>query len=146
MKKIALLLLCNLFILCSPIKTQVRDDFRSASDVEKKMFLKKLNATNSDKSVLILTQGYKGEKIIATQGNKTVFSGYPISNLKTQLADYFSFESTKSLLIHDNFSKLDVIIEPKNSSKHKFIYLRKEYKKGVATYQLTYSNTLRPIN
>ena len=69
----------------------------------------------------------KGEKIIATQGNKTVFSAYPISNLKTQLADYFSFESTKLLSIHDNFSKIDVIIEPKNSSKHKFIYLKKEY-------------------
>ena len=145
MKKIALLLLCNLFILCSPIKTQVRDDFRSASDTERKSFLKNLNATDSNKSVLILTQGYKGEKIIATQGNKKVFSEYPITNLKTELAAYFSFESTKPLLIHDNFSKLDIIIESKNSSKHKFIYLRKEYKKGVATYQLTYSNTLRPI-
>jgi hypothetical protein len=97
MKKIALLLLCNLFILCSPIKTQVRDDFRSASDTERKSFLKNLNATDSNKSVLILTQGYKGEKIIATQGNKTVFSEYPITNLKTELAAYFSFESTKPL-------------------------------------------------
>jgi hypothetical protein len=146
MKKITLILFCNLFILCSPIKTVVRDDFRSASTVEKEMFLKKLNATNSDKSVLILTQGYKGEKIIATQGNKTVFSEYPISNLKTELADYFSFESTKPLLIQDNFSKLEVNIEPKKASKYKFIYLRKEYKKSVATYQVTYSNTLRPIN
>lgn len=146
MKKIVLLLFCNLFILCSPIKKEVRNDFRSASDVERKMFLKKLNASNSDKSVVLLTQGYKGEKIIATQENKEVFSGYPITNLNTELANYFSFESTKPLFIYDNFSKLNVIVKPKNASKHKFIYLRKEYKKGVATYQLTYSNTLRPIN
>lgn len=145
MKKIALVLLCNFFILCSPIKTKVRDDFKSASDTEKKEFLTKLNATKTNKSVLILTQGYKGEKIIAKQENKIVYAAYPITNLKTELAAYFSYESAKELVIQDNFSKLDVIIKPKNASKYKFIYLRKKYDKGVATYQLTYSNTLRPI-
>ena len=131
--------------MCSPIKTEVRDDFRSSSKQETKNFLKEVNGTSDSKSVLILTKGYKGEKIIASQEGKTVYSKYPISNLKTHLADYFSFENNKILIITDTFSKLEVIIEPKKASKYKFIYLKKDYKKGIATYKITFSNTLRAM-
>lgn len=146
MKKILLILLCNIFILCSPIKSTVRDDFKSSSEETKDIFLKKANANSSEKSVLILTKGYKGEKIIAQQGNNVVYSGYPISNLKNHLAGYFSFENDKILIIVDNFAKQEIKIEPKKAKKHKFIYLNKSYEKGVAKYQLTFSNTLRSLD
>lgn len=145
MKKIVLGAVASLFIMCSPIKTEVRDDFRSSTEQQKKAFLKEVNGTSDSKSVLILTKGYKGEKIIATQEGKTVYSKYPISNLKTHLADSFSFENTKTLVITDNFSKQEVIIEPKEAAKYKFIYLRKDYNKDVATYKVTFSNTLRAM-
>lgn len=145
MKKIFLGALASLFIMCSPVKTEVRDDFRSSSEQETKNFLKEVNGTSDSKSVLILTKGYKGEKIIATQESKTVYSKYPISNLKTHLADYFSFENNKVLIISDNFSKQEVVIEPKKAVKYKFIYLRKDYDKDVATYKITFSNTLRAL-
>ncbi|WP_320816203.1 hypothetical protein [Flavobacterium sp.] len=145
MKKIILGALASLFIMCSPIKTEVRDDFRSSSEQQKKVFLKEVNGTSDSKSVLILTKGYKGEKIMATQESKTVYSKYPITNLKTHLADYFSFENSKILIITDNFSKQEVVIEPKKATKYKFIYLRKDYEKDVATYKITFSNTLRAM-
>lgn len=145
MKKIVLGMIASLFIMCSPIKTEVRDDFRSSTEQQKKAFLKEVNGTSDSKSVLILTKGYKGEKIMATQEGKTVYSKYPISNLKTHLADYFSFENNKILIITDNFSKQEVVIEPKKAVKYKFIYLRKEYEKGIATYKITFSNTLRAM-
>jgi len=145
MKKIVLGVIATLFIMCSPIKTEVRDDFRSSSEQETKNFLKQVNGTSDSKSVLILTKGYKGEKIIATQEGKTVYSKHPISNLKTHLADYFSFENNKILIITDNFSKQEVRIEPKKAAKYKFIYLRKDYDKDVATYKITFSNTLRAM-
>lgn len=145
MKKIVLGAVASLFIMCSPIKTEVRDDFRSSTEQQKKAFLKEVNGTSDSKSVLILTKGYKGEKIIATQEGKTVYSKYPISNLKTHLADYFSFENTKTLVITDNFSKQEVRIESKKAAKYKFIYVRKDYSKNAATYKVTYSNTLRAM-
>jgi hypothetical protein len=145
MNKLLLLILCPLFIMCSTQNTTVRDDFKSASETEKKEILKNTNATSTNKSVLVLTQGYKGEKIIASQENKNIYSEYPITNLKKQLADYFSFDNTKTLLIYDNFSKQEVIIESKMAVKHKFIYLKKVYKEGKAKYFITYSNTLRPL-
>ena len=145
MKKIVLGVIATLFIMCSPIKTEVRDDFRSSSEQETKNFLKQVNGTSDSKSVLILTKGYKGEKIMATQEGKTVFSKYPISNLKTHLADYFSFENNKTLIITDNFSKQEVIIEPKKAAKYKFIYLNKGFEKGVIKYKITFSNTLRAL-
>ena len=82
---------------------------------------------------------------MATQEGKTVYSKYPITNLKTHLADYFSFENNKILIITDNFSKQEVVIEPKKAVKYKFIYLRKDYEKDVATYKVTFSNTLRAL-
>ena len=145
MKKIVLGIIVTLFIMCSPIKTEVRDDFRSSSEQEKKNFLKEVNGTSDSKSVLILTKGYKGEKIMVTQKGKTVYSKYPITNLKTHLADYFSFENNKILIITDNFSKQKVVIEPKKAAKYKYIYLRKDYNKDVATYKITFSNTLRAL-
>lgn len=145
MKKIVLGIIVTLFIMCSPIKTEVRDDFRSSSEQETKNFLKEVNGTSDSKSVLILTKGHKGEKIMATQEGKTVYSKYPITNLKTHLADYFSFDNNKTLIIKDNFSKQEVIIEPKKAAKYKFIYLRKDYVKDVATYKITFSNTLRAL-
>ena len=145
MKKIILGAVAYLFIMCSPVKTEVRDDFRSSSEQKTKNFLKEVNGTSDSKSVLILTKGYKGEKIIASQEGKTIYSKYPITNLKTHLADYFSFENSKILIITDNFSKQEVIIEPKNAAKYKYIYLRKDYNKDVATYKITFSNTLRAL-
>jgi hypothetical protein len=145
MKKIILGAIACLFIMCSPIKTEVRDDFRSSTEQQKKVFLKEINGTSDSKSVLVLTKGYKGEKIIATQEGKTIYSKYPITNLKTHLADYFSFDNTKDLLIYDNFSKQEIIIESKKATKYKFIYLRKDYKKEGATYKVTFSNTLRAM-
>ena len=145
MKKIVLGVIATLFIMCSPIKTEVRDDFRSSSAQETKNFLKEVNGTSDSKSVLILTKGYKGEKIMATQEGKTIYSKYPISNLKTHLADYFSFENNKILIITDNFSKQEVVIEPKNAAKYKYIYLRKDYLKGTVEYKITFSNTLRAM-
>ncbi|WP_430399837.1 hypothetical protein [Flavobacterium sp.] len=145
MKKIVFGAIASLFIMCSPIKTEVRDDFRSSTEAQKKAFLREINGTSDSKSVLVLTKGYKGEKIIATQEGKTIYSKYPITNLKTHLADYFSFENSKILIITDNFSKQEVVIEPKKATKHKFIYLRKDYAKDVVSYKITLSNTLRAM-
>jgi len=46
----------------STVKSVYRDDFRSASKTEVKNIQEEVGATNSNKSILILTQTYKGEK------------------------------------------------------------------------------------
>lgn len=145
MKKIALLVFVPFFFMCSTTNTQVRDDFKSVSEKEKERILKEINASSTTKSVLIFTQGFKGEKIVAKQNDKNVYSGYPISNLKTQYAASFSFINTNNLVINDTFSKEEFIIETKKAQQHKFIYIKKEHKQGKAKYLITYSNTLRPL-
>ncbi len=145
MKKLALLLLVPFLTMCGPTNTQVRDDFKSVSEKEKERILKEMNASSPTKSVLLFTQGFKGEKIIAKQNDKNVYSGYPISNLKTQYAASFSFINTSNLVINDTFSKEELVIETKKAQQHKFIYIKKEYKEGKAKYLITFSNTLRPL-
>ena len=113
--------------------------------MEKNAFLKQQNADGTNRSVLILTQGFKGEKIAAKQGEKSVYSSYPITNLNTKLADYFSFSNESTLIIHDQFSKKDIAIPADKAQKYKFIYLMKEYKDDTADFSITYSNTLRPL-
>jgi 5'-3' exonuclease len=131
--------------MCRTSNTQVKDDFRAASSKEKENFLKEMNAVSATKSVLLLTQGFKGEKTSAIQNKKTVFSSYPITNLKTQFATSFSFDNTLNLEIVDTFSNETILIVPKKAQKHKFIYLKKDYKEGKAKYLITFSNTLRPL-
>ncbi|NHN26717.1 hypothetical protein FIA58_013610 [Flavobacterium jejuense] len=129
----------------SDVSTQYRDDFKSVSAKEKTIFLKENKATAENKSVLLLTQGFKGEKITVKQGDKSVYSSYPITNLNTKLADYFSFSNENELLIYDQFTKKQLIIPSDKAKKYKFIYLMKEYKDDTADFSITYSNTLRPL-
>ncbi|WP_264548329.1 hypothetical protein [Flavobacterium sp. N2820] len=149
MKKLIPILLITLSIglqSCnSTVKSVYRDDFRSASKAEIEKIHKEVNAKNSNKSILFLTQIYKGEKIIISQNGKTIYSEYPITNLNNRIATYLSFNNQQDLLLKDNNSKKEILIPSKQSSKHKYIYVMKKVNKGKFQFIITYSNTLRPI-
>ena len=129
----------------STVKSVYRDDFRSASKNEVKNIQEEVGATNSNKNILILTQTYKGEKIIISQNGKVIFSEYPITNLKSRIANYFSVNTNFDVLVKDISTKKEVIIPAKKMAKHKYIYLMKKVNKGKFQYVITYSNTLRPL-
>ena len=129
----------------STVKSVYRDDFRSASKTEIKNIQEEVGATSSSKSILILTQTYKGEKIIISQNGKIIFSEYPITNLKSRIANYLSFNNQQDLVIRDISSKKEILIPTKKSSKHKYVYVMKKVTKGKIQYVITYSNTLRPL-
>lgn len=145
MKKIIFLFVLPFLTMCSTTNFQVRDDFKSVSSQEKETFLKQKKATSNTKSVIILTNGFKGEKITAQQNNKTVYSAYPITNLKTKYADSFSFSNTENLIIYDSFSKKELLLESKKVSSYKFIYIMKTTTEKGESYKITLSNTLRPL-
>ena len=92
----------------STVKSVYRDDFRSASEAEIKNIQKEVGATNSNKSILILTQTYKGEKIIISQNRKAIFSEYPITNLKSRIANYLSVNRNFDVHIKDIFVAFDL--------------------------------------
>ncbi|MBE9575950.1 hypothetical protein [Flavobacterium proteolyticum] len=129
----------------STVKSVYRDDFRSASKPEIEKVQKEVNAQNSNKSILFLTQVYKGEKIIITQKGKTIYSEYPITNLNNRIASYLSFNNQQDLVINDRNSKKEILIPSKKSSKHKYVYVMKKVTKGKFQFIITYSNTLRPM-
>ena len=149
MKKISLLVfLLSLLGLVSCNSTQksvYRDDFRSASKTEVKNIQEEVGATSSSKSILILTQTYKGEKIIISQNGKIIFSEYPITNLKSRIANYFSVKNNLDVLVKDISTKKEIMIPASKIGKHKYIYLMKKINKGKFQYVITYSNTLRPL-
>ena len=142
---LVLLVSCKSSMVSSDIKEDYRDDFRAMDEINKETFLQKLNATASSKSVLLFTQGFKGEKIVAKQLDKTIYSIYPITNKNTLMATQFGFNNQNDLLLFDNFSKKEIKIPSEKAIKHKFIYLKKENKGTETTYLITYSNTLRPF-
>lgn len=154
MKKFILLLFTALlFTMCSTSKTsktnakpevQYKDDFRSASNKEKTALLKKLNASGKGFSVLIFTKNYKGEEITASNAKKTLYKGYPISNLKTGIAEEIRIDNTLETKIYDNLTKKEAVIPAGEAQKHKYIYVMKD--PGAANpFVITYSNTLRPL-
>ncbi|MBV2197007.1 MAG: hypothetical protein KUL78_10960 [Flavobacterium sp.] len=129
----------------STVKSVYRDDFRSAAKTEIKNIQEEVGATSSSKSILILTQTYKGEKIIISQNGKVIFSEYPITNLKSRIANYFSVNTNFDVLVKDISTKKEVIIPAKKMAKHKYIYLMKKVNKGKFQYVITYSKTFRPL-
>ena len=129
----------------STVKSVYRDDFRSASKPEIEKVQKEVNAKNGNKSILFLTQVYKGEKIIISQNGKTIYSEYPITNLKSRIANYFSVKNNIDVLVKDISTKKEIMIPASKIGKHKYIYLMKKINKGKFQYVITYSNTLRPL-
>ena len=110
----------------STVKSVYRDDFRSAPKTEIKNILEEVGATSSSKSILILTQTYKGEKIIISQNGKVIFSEYPITNLKSRIANYFSVKNNIDVLVKDISTKKEIVIPSKKIAKHKYIYMMKK--------------------
>ena len=129
----------------STVKSVYRDDFRSASKTEIEKVHEEVNAKKTNKSILVLTQTYKGEKIIVSQNGKVIFSEYPITNLNNRIADYFSINNLEDVSIKDSDSGKEVNIPAKKASKYKYIYLMKKVNKGKFQFVITYSNTLRPL-
>lgn len=128
-----------------PVETLERDDFRSASLTETARVLEEVNAKSANKSVLILTQTYKGEKIQVSQGGKVVYSDYPITNLKSRIASYFSISNQSDAVIKDIRTGQEVVIPTAKAVKYKYIYIMKKLSNGKFKYVVTYSNTLRPL-
>lgn len=129
----------------NPVETVARDDFRSASLTETARVLEEVNAKSTNKSVLILTQTYKGEKIQVSQGGKVVYSDYPITNLKSRIASYFSISNQSDAVIKDIRTGQEVLIPTAKAVKYKYIYIMKKLSNGKFKYVVTYSNTLRPL-
>lgn len=154
MKKTIIICALSLFmVMCKSTKTQpssvekqteinvqYRDNFPSATDAQRKDFLQKLKATDAASSVLIFTQGYKGEKIIVNSGTKTIYTDYVMSDLKTKVAGYIRISNTADTKVYDNYTKKEVVIPAKKAQKYKFVYLMK--KNGSDPFYITYSNTL----
>lgn len=127
------------------VETVERNDFRSASKIEIANILKEVNAENSNKSILILTQTYKGEKVQVSQNDKVIFADYPITNLKNRIANYFSINNQADAVLKDIKTGQEVIIPSTKAVKHKYIYIMKKVVNGKFKYVVTYSNTLRPL-
>jgi len=125
---------------------QYRDDFKSASNAEKNALLKALKATGKNYSVLVFTKAYKGEKVTVTGGDKKIFSGYLISNLKTGVAEKVRIDNTFDTKVADESNKIEVTIEAEKAKDYKYIYLLKDTTGKGDPFMITYSNTLRPLN
>lgn len=122
-----------------------KDDFKSASNAEKQALLKKLNATGAGYSVVILTKNYKGEEVIVKNAQKTFYKGYPISNMKSGIAETIRIDNTADVKLHDTFAKKEATLSAKEIQKHKFIYVMQN-PGATNPFSVTYSNTLRPLD
>ncbi|KGO91527.1 hypothetical protein [Flavobacterium subsaxonicum] len=121
-----------------------KDDFEGVSANEKKALLKELKATDRRYSVLIFTENYGGEKIIASTAGKRMYADYVTSNPTTGVAATARIENNANTRVYDNFNKKEIVIHEAEAKKHKFIYLKKNLE-GDTPYTITYSNTLRPL-
>lgn len=111
---------------------QYKDDFRAASDKEKAALIKKLKANADNYSVLIFTNNFKGEKITASNSKGRLYSGYPMSNLKTGIAESIRIDNTLDTRIYDNLTKQEAIVEAGEAKKTQ-VHLPDEKSRGEAS-------------
>lgn len=132
-------------VLDLPDYAQVRDDFRSVSDKTKDSYLQGMKATDDQYSVVILTQGFKGENITVKNDAKSFYYGMTMSNLSTGIAKSIRVDNAKDFTIYDSFTKGDVTISSDNAKMFKFIYIMKNNNNKETPFKVTFSNTLRPV-
>ncbi|MEC4112541.1 hypothetical protein [Myroides pelagicus] len=128
-----------------PDYAQVRDDFRSVTEKTKEAYLKGMRATEDKYSVIILTQGYKGEDITIKNEVKTFSKSMVMSNLSTGIAKSIRVENTADITVYDNYTKGDVVITTDHAKMFKFIYIMKNNSDKETPFKVTFSNTLRPV-
>ncbi len=128
-----------------PDYAQIRDDFRSVSESTKDTYLKGMRAQSENYSVVILTQGYKGENISVKNENETFYNAMTMSDLSTGIAKSIRIDNSLDFTVWDNYTKGEVIIENELAKKFKFIYIMKNNSNKNTPFKVTYSNTLRPV-
>jgi len=127
-----------------PDYAQVRDDFRSVTEKTRESYLQGMQATGDKYSVVILTQGFKGENIIVKNNEKTFFKGMTMSDLSNGIAKSVRVDNTTDFTIIDTYTKGEVTIESDHAKMFKFIYIMKNSSKE-SPFKVTFSNTLRPV-
>lgn len=128
-----------------PDYAQVRDDFRSVSESTRDSFLKGMKATTDNYSVVILTQGFKGENISVKNSSQTFFNGMTITDLKTGITKSIRVDNMQDIVLSDTFTKGCVTIPSEHAKMFKFIYIMKNNANKETPFKITYSNTLRPV-
>ena len=123
---------------------QYKEDFPSATQNEIDAFLKKMDATADNYSVLIFTNNFKGQKITVSNEKKRVFNDVVITNLGTKLGGSVRIDNRYDNTVYDNFDKSSTVIESKEASKYKYVYVMKN-PGNKHPFTITYSNRLRPL-
>ncbi|MGG5576467.1 hypothetical protein ACPDHL_03880 [Myroides sp. C15-4] len=127
-----------------PDYAQVRDDFRSVTEKTKESYLAGMQANSNKYSVVILTQGFKGENIVVKNSSKTFFKGMAMSDLSNGIAKSIRVDNTDDFTIIDTYTNSEVVIESDHAKMFKFIYIMKNSSKDNP-FKVTFSNTLRPV-
>lgn len=127
-----------------PEYAQVRDDFRSVSEKTKESYLQGMSAKGDQYSIVILTQGFKGENIVVKNSSKTFFKGMTMSDLSNGIAKSVRVDNTDDFSILDTYTNGEVTITSDHAKMFKFIYIMKNSSKENP-FKVTFSNTLRPV-
>lgn len=152
MKKLLFILpLALLFTMCKTSKTIAdtgkanviySDDFKGATDAQTKAFLKKLNATEDEYAVLVLTKNFVGSEITVSTNGKQVYKAYPISDKATRIAERIRISNTADTEVYESYSKTTVTLKAEDVKKHKFIYIGRN-NSATKPFTVLYSNKLK---
>ncbi|MDM1395664.1 hypothetical protein [Myroides odoratimimus] len=128
-----------------PDYAQVRDDFRSVTDKTRDNYLRGMNASADNYSVVILTKGFKGENISIKGSSKTYYYAMTMSDLRSGIAKSIRVDNTQNIVLKDSYTGGSLTIESDHAKMFKFIYVMKNNANKETPFKVTFSNTLRPV-
>jgi hypothetical protein len=143
MKKYLYFIPIIIFMGCSNVKSIYNDESLDTNNQSVKYILDKLNAIESDRSIVYFTNGFEGDTIELVNGEDVIFK-LPIET-KPQLGLAYAkaIFNEKEVKINIQATKpVKILLNKKGLKKHKFIYISKSDSKKDQ-YLIEYSNLKR---
>lgn len=135
--------LTSIFILiivgCSNIKSVYEKQSLDTNDNSIKNVLEKLNAKESNKTILVFTSWFENDSLELVNGNESVFNK-KLNTMSSGLAIVKVLDNNKKIKI--TFSSKDsntIILKESMLKKYKFIYISKD-STNKKEYLIKYSN------
>jgi len=133
MKKYLLLSCTVLFFSCSNVKSLFNNE-KSFPQYSNDLTLKKLNASESDKSLIFFTSNFANDTIEVVSGVNRLFKKSFTTENTVGLAGYEVIPNTQKAKISIESIRTHINLKEKELKKYKYIYVSKDGKHILIEY------------
>jgi len=137
MKKILIISLSMIVLSCSNVKVVYNNEKPYLGDQPNQPSLKTINATESSKTIIVLTTGFKKDTVVMKNINKVLFNDEIVTSGTIGLADYIVVNNNDDVVIEITTINIKLRLKNEYMKRYKYVYISKKEK----VIKIEYSNS-----